>query len=870
MSSLPPPPPPRRNANLPPPPHRNADLPPVPTHQPAARARAPMGRNAKLAIIAGVVIALGGLISAGILRQRALSPSDSLVRSFLSQEVGEGGLVFDQIDRTERQLNASTLQLDITAKATSQEPLYSTIDTADFLVTALTINQGAVREAKTLMDAKNAARLRELAKLETIPTDPLTIPVVRETAPRGASGEFHGILTAYRADGEWVFTLNGGNWITGAPEGKPRKSLLSGTIVSGSQADEQRLRSAVESYLECAAKLQAASKQFEAELAKERQAKINEFLTRLAPGSLYRGTAVRRNDGRTTPLYLEIVETKADSRRVSARLRNDGGWSDARRFQGEWKANTDTEAFTLTLTTGPRDAIRDAGVFLQDSDGYSIVFDCGKDGALTGQSHSFDYRFMLVPADEVEMARAELVGDFTQLMNATKVGSTFLGAAISKKNDSSERVLLRFTRQENDGALIQAVLRSPDRASWTRELNGTLISNRYRSEGRPLRLVMASESARKSAREDSVFRATRRDGLQLNLMLEGSSLVGEDDMFHYKLAPAEAEQIAIIDREQSARERRFTEIVQAGAAYDGVARDTQGFSTRVRLRIKRVEAGSNTLQVVFESLQQGGIFHAMSGSFDIDAGTIGLGSSGEGKFNPSGYLRLPIFSRDAVFKASLELGEKDLKGVLVDQWNSQTDWSFAFPLLQQGEAPVATSQAPTFPRQTGAYVWIDGQWVALPRNNGKVVQSAGTVLGSLLTGLSDPKQQNGPQKLAEIVYDGRETPPEVSGESLVIAFVGTILPNDPTMLEQYPELAGFPDLEIARSKTASDSKRRVDLVRLVPGIAGFGPARLAATVEKLEDGVLLLTATSRVPAGRYAVAVSAVDENQRAFEIRVK
>jgi len=468
---------------------------------------------------------------------------------------------------------------------------------------------------------------------------------------------------------------------------------------------------------------------------------------------------------------------------------------------------------------------------------------------------------MLVPAAEVEPIRAELVGDFAQLMNATKVGSTFLGAAISKKNDSSERVLLRFTRQENDGALIQAVLRSPDRASWTRELNGTLISNRYRSEGRPLRLVMASESARKSAREDSVFRATRRDGLQLNLMLEGNSLVGEDDMFHYKLAPAEAEQIAIIDREQSARERRFTEIVQAGAAYDGVARDTQGFSTRVRLRIKRVEAGSNTLQVVFESLQQGGIFHAMSGSFDIDAGTIGLGSSGEGKFNPSGYLRLPIFSRDAVFKASLELGEKDLRGVLVDQWNSQTDWSFAFPLLPQGEAPVATSQAPTFPRETGAYVWIDGQWVALPRNNGKVVQSAGDVLGSLLTG---------PQKLAEIVYDGRETPPEVSGESLVIAFVGAILPNDPAKLKRYPELAGFPDLEIARSKTASDSKRRVDLVRLVPGIAGFGPARLAATVEKPEDGVLLLTATSRVPAGRYAVAVSAVDENQRAFEIRVK
>jgi len=344
-------------------------------------------------------------------------------------------------------------------------------------------------------------------------------------------------------------------------------------------------------------------------------------------------------------------------------------------------------------------------------------------------------------------------------------------------------------------------------------------------------------------------------------MLEGNSLVGEDDMFHYKLAPAEAEQIAIIDREQSARERRFTEIVQAGAAYDGVARDTQGFSTRVRLRIKRVEAGSNTLQVVFESLQQGGIFHAMSGSFDIDAGTIGLGSSGEGKFNPSGYLRLPIFSRDAVFKASLELGEKDLRGVLVDQWNSQTDWSFAFPLLPQGEAPVATSQAPTFPRETGAYVWIDGQWVALPRNNGKVVQSAGDVLGSLLTG---------PQKLAEIVYDGRETPPEVSGESLVIAFVGAILPNDPAKLKRYPELAGFPDLEIARSKTASDSKRRVDLVRIVPGLAGFGPTRLAATVEKPEDGVLLLTATSRVPAGRYAVAVSAVDENQRAFEIRVK
>lgn len=829
-----------------------------------------MGKGAKLSMAAGVLVVVAGLVVLGVIRERAAHPSDALVRGFLDHEVAEGHLSFVGVERVEQPLGADSLRIDFTAQAEAKDALYRSIDTAGFLTEALGVDVSSVREAKALVQSKNGARLRELAKLDALPADPLAIPVVRESAPQGATAVFRGRLVARKAAGAWTLVLQEGDWVAAIPSGTPRANLPSGVVVVGERDGEQRLRDAVAGYLGCAEKLREARKQFEAELAAERQRRIDGFLGRLAEGALFRGSARNLNDQTMTSLVLEIVAAARDSRRVDARLRNDGGWADARRFRGEWSCDAESEAFKLTLSTDRRDAIRDAGPFVSNSEEWALELTESDNGELVAQNHRYEYRFLPLSAADAAAVRQGLEEELAILRETTAAGRAFIGAAISKRRNAAEQVVLLFEKQENDGALLQGVLQSPERTVWRRQFTGTLIGNRYRSEGAPLRIEMAGETAVKSARDDSVFKVNDWKGLQLKLALEGGVLVGEDERFRYRFSPATEEQLAAIQQAQADRQNRFAQVVRQGASFNGVARDKQGFSSRVRLRVRRVEPASRTLQVVIESLQQGGIYHAMSGSYDVDAGLIGLGSSGEGKFNPSGHLKVPCFSKNDTFKLSLELGETGLAGSLFTSWNGETGWTMEFPLALRDAAAGEPAEASAYPSESGAYALVGEKWVPLPGNNGKIVQSAGTIAGGLLGGLLDPKQQNGPQKLAEVVFDGEQPLPVVGGESLTIVFVGTVMEASPSMIAKYPQLDGYPDIEMAPTRTGSDSKRRLDLVRIVPGIAGVGDARIAATVDAPEAGVLTLTATAPLTPGDYAVVVSAKDASQRAFEIRVQ
>lgn len=868
MPYIPPPPPPPPSSIPPPPPP-----PPPPEGRgvpaPPAAPGAPMSKGAKIGLFVAGCVLVTGIAVLAVLRQRAASPSDALVRGFLGREVADGRLAFAGVERAEQPLGADALRIDFTARGEATEALYCAVDTAQFLGEALGVDIGSVLEAKTLVGGKNAARLRELAKLDAVPPDPLAIPVVRESAARGASAVYRGRLVARKAAGQWSFILQEGDWVAEVPAGAPRANFPSSVVVAGERDGEQRLRDAVTAYLGIADKLKEARKQFEAELAAERQKRIDGFVGRLTAGALFRGSARDISDQRTTPLVLEIVSTARDTRRVETRLRNDGGWADARRFRGEWSCDADAEAFKLTLSTERRDAIRDAGPFVSNNDEWAIEFTESDNGELVAQNRRYEYRFSPLSAEDALALRKDLEGEFAVLREATAAGRAFIGAAISKRRNAAEQVVLVFQKQENDGALLQGVLQSPERTAWRREFSGTLIGNRYRSEGVPLRLGMANDTAVKSARDDSVFKESAWNGLQLKLALEEGVLVGEDDSFRYRLSPATEAQLASIEQARAERQRRFAQVVRNGAAFNGVARDKQGFSSRVRLRVRRVEPESRTLQVVIESLQQGGIYHAMSGSYDVDAGLIGLGSSGEGKFNPSGHLKVPCFSEDRAFKLALELDERGLCGPLSANWG-ETGWTLEFPLALRAAPADAEAAISEFPSEAGAYALIGGRWLPLPRNNGKLVQSTGTIVGGLLGALADPKQQNGPQKLAEFVFDGDQALPVVDGENLTIAFVGPLMEPDPNLIAKYPQLNGYPDVEVAPTRKGVDSKRRLDLVRIAPGLAGVGEARLAATVETPEEGVMVLTSTGPVAPGDYAVVVSARDTNQRAFEIRVQ
>jgi len=348
--------------------------------------------------------------------------------------------------------------------------------------------------------------------------------------------------------------------------------------------------------------------------------------------------------------------------------------------------------------------------------------------------------------------------------------------------------------------------------------------------------------------------------LVLALRPEGSELTGEDERFTYRLERATPGFIAALDQERTERAGRFFAVVKAGAAYDGVFRNRDGFVSRARLRITEINAADGIVFLNFESREQNGIYAKFRGSYDPVDRTLALTNSGGGKFNPSGVRRVPFFSEDAAHAVTLKLGDSGFTGAILNR----SDWSMEFT-AQPGA--VASLPPPEYPAARGAYVLSEGQWLPLPRNGGRVTYGAMEVLTNITgflgalngalgsaNGNSPSKaDETRPDKLGDLTFDGREPVPAVAAEGVVIVLVGEIQKAPADMLQKYPELRDYPAMEMAPSRRSGDGKRQVDLLRIVPGLGGFRDQRIAAIVEEVRPGVTLHTCTARLDSGSYAI-----------------
>ena len=83
------------------------------------------------------------------------------------------------------------------------------------------------------------------------------------------------------------------------------------------------------------------------------------------PGTLFSGTATEPGRADFHFVLIEITDAPAGAQKVSVVLRNDGGWSDVRAFQGDWIVGPDG-AGKLTLQTQISDRIPGAGLMLDE------------------------------------------------------------------------------------------------------------------------------------------------------------------------------------------------------------------------------------------------------------------------------------------------------------------------------------------------------------------------------------------------------------------------------------------------------------------------------------------------------------------------
>lgn len=376
--------------------------------------------------------------------------------------------------------------------------------------------------------------------MKDLPVNPLDFTFLKEQTPKGQPVAFKVSYSAsLKSKKDWDVTVTctpDGP----LPQGQLRANFSGDVLVVSELGADRAVRGLVEKQFAFDAQVAEAREKFRDELRRDREERIDRFALLVKPGRLFTGVATAR-DGLKVPVSLEFATPPPGSRQLRALLRNDGGWPDAREFQGEWDVDASAERMAIELRSTAAESIPKAGPILSANLNWNLPLSTAADsGVADGQAAGCSYHFTAVaPADDAKV-RAELQTSFQQCLDATAPNVLYQGSATSRKDYSSEPVVLRFLRQENNGGLVTAVLISARDPSWRRHLRGTLIVSKYRSGGRPIRFEAVAGRRLRRAPDNSVFSSLLN--VAPSFFLEGGNLMGDDNNFHYTLAPMRQEE----------------------------------------------------------------------------------------------------------------------------------------------------------------------------------------------------------------------------------------------------------------------------------------------------------------------------------------
>jgi hypothetical protein len=470
---------------------------------------------------------------------------------------------------------SSSLGLNLTyeARFETTEPLYRRVDTMEYLKLHAAGQLAIIDAARALLSGPDGERLRTAVSGTGIlpvsrdagsgqrtttggtPVPPRTdssgpaapgsgLPALSsisditllttQTRP-GATVTARGQLVAYKRDGTWDFDGEPVRFDRAAFVGE-RRPTGETVFAIDTPADESRLKAFLADQVSNASRVQAAATELAAERERDRQQHAAAFAELLRTGTVFTGTASGSTTGGVIRIALEI--TSAGSNHVTALLRNDGGWSDTRLFQGDWLVAPDAGTCTLMLRTGRDDRITGAGPLLEDARDISVTLQVRPDGSASGVPDNWQLR--RIDATEVAAVRAGFSRLVVPALAATKAGLVYRGTITSQGRPSNEVLMLRFTAQEPDGTGVDASLQSATVAAWVRPFRGSIIDNTYRAGSTPIRLrSLDADRIAQAPTWSMLFLAPGNNSVALNLRVDGTRLIGQDDHFTYVFEPAD-------------------------------------------------------------------------------------------------------------------------------------------------------------------------------------------------------------------------------------------------------------------------------------------------------------------------------------------
>jgi hypothetical protein len=574
--------------------------------------------------------------------------------------------------------------------------------------------------------------------------------------------------------------------------------------------------------------------------------------------------------GEELGVSVEVTGVNAAERTLTALLRTENGWSDARAMTGRFSSDPATGLPLLTLESDAAQAARGAGPLVGDETALRLEFAAQAD-ALTSRIAGWQGNLRLLADAARVPAIARLRAVEGRLRAEFAPGRVFLASTRPAADGGAhEEFLLRIKKLDTNGAL-EAVFESATN-HWTRAVRGGLVANRHRAAGRPLRLESGAAERVPGAARTSLLGA---DGFSLAFGEEGDAFSARmPDGGTVTLAPASPRDVAAVARRRAElRELAFL-VVREGAAYDGTLARDGGVGERVRLRFDRVDTFTGAVSAVLDSLAWPGARRALRGSVEPGAGALVLetgddgilpGSArvsraGAGAAQTAAAARESWFGGGGAFVFDLDLSLREIAGRSRGQW-----WSLALP-VSGGKATALPSDR--WPADAGAHVWADGQWRALPANNGRVKRSllqktgraADTVLSWVRLGSKDEEGS----AAGTLMFDGDSPAPVVPGAGVTLLFRGA-LARPANVGGEWP-LLEVVSLEMKKA----GANRKAAMVTVTRDFASAGDLREAAVMEELEPGVTLLRAGRTLPPGRYAFYAAGGGGGGAAFEFEVR
>jgi hypothetical protein len=584
-------------------------------------------------------IGLGGgglvIVVCAIITGLIAPPTDNAVRSFVVKQLAKDGLEVDNLWINKLSAPGDPLRLEISALARLKAGVrYETVSVETLSLPAVSIEeQDEWRRVREQIRGKEGVRLAALAGLAAADTELLNARIVRElkTAPGSYNPDQQvtGIFTAERKGLGWGMAFER----HGTPPEDGTTPVAGGStgpdFVIDRAGNLDRLIALLHRLPAIRDKLDRAVNTLLTE------AKLR-WLTLLQPQTLFAGTVEVSEFGKKhkASIYLEVTETRPDEDppRLSALLRNDGGWQESRLFDGRIIYDYSSGRFQLKLTSSAGESAHGAGPFLEDhAPGFGLSTDADGDvvlpllleaGALVWKSGAATLRLEPVREDARAALITNLQGDDRKLREATDPGKAYLGTVTSRAKGTKDTWLLRFgpqdatTPEDDEDPSVEnqsvndenftARLEHPENRNWKCALRGTLLANRYRAKGLPLRLQQDHRYELSPLKEISDLFGSRgnnvdESGPGIGLRLDRDKLVGENSRFVFEFVAATPEAVAAIEKkwvdDTEAERRQLLAATSPDAIYRGTVTTRSG-SRREEflLRFIEPEDSGNDLQ----------------------------------------------------------------------------------------------------------------------------------------------------------------------------------------------------------------------------------------------------------------------------------